>query len=143
MKAIIDIKKYKQLQKLLAGSQEDKTLALTIIDNSDFEKSFIPILCLMSQNRDNMYAYGSLLGKCHKLCQYLAWICNNPNHEETVDYVIDIDLNWILKMYKNYRQILDIPESLSINKFILNEYQTFEVNPMYSFKAQLNPKKKI
>lgn len=138
-KNIIDIKQYKKIQKLLAGSSEDKTLGLTIIDNCDIAQSFLPILCLMSQFRNKVYAYGSELGQCQNLVQYICELYNQkPDH-----YIIDLDLHWLMTVYKIHRDKYNLPEKPEENKFIINEYQTFECNPLYSFKAQLNPKKKI
>jgi hypothetical protein len=139
MKNIIDIKQYKKLQKLLLGSDEDKTLALNIINQSDIQKSFLTILCLMSQYRNKVYAYGSELGKCENLVDYLFKL----NKQEHNYYTVDLDLHWVMKIYKMHREVHHIPESTQDNKFILNEYQTFEHNPVFTFKAQLNPKKKI
>lgn len=139
MKNIIDIKQYRKLQKLLLGSEEDKTLAITIIDQSDIEKSFLTILCLMSQCRNKVYAFGSELGRCNNLIKYILKLSSSTSHNQ---YTVDLDLHWIMKIYKIHRDVHHINESKQDNKFILSEYQTFEYNPVYSFKAQLNPKKK-
>jgi hypothetical protein len=133
---VIDNKQYRQLQKLLKGSEEDKTLAVSIVDMCDIEKSFVTILCLMSQCRNKVYAYGSELGRCKNLLDYLISL-------KIEAYIVDIDLMWLMGMYKAHCERHNIKESTEDNKFILNEYQTFEHNPVYSFRAQLNPKKKI
>lgn len=140
MKNIIDIKQYKKLQRLLLGSDEDKTLAINIIDQSDIEKSFLTILCLMSQYRNKVYAFGSELGRCKNLVKYILKLSGSSSHNQ---YIVDLDLHWVMKIYKLHRELHHMTESTQDNKFILSEYQTFEHNPVYAFKAQLNPKKKI
>lgn len=130
---IIHHKQYLKLQKLLR-SPDNIPVVVSIVDQCDIEKSLIPILCLMTQCRNKMFAYGTELGKSENLVNYL---------KSVAEYEPEIDLNYIMKVYKLYREKYNMPEDPAINKFILNEYQTFEFNPLYAFKAQLDPKKKI
>jgi hypothetical protein len=47
-----------------------------------------------------------------------------------------------MEVYKLNLLKRDMKEDPKIIKFILAEYESNEVHPLYSFKAQLNPKNK-
>lgn len=132
-KPIIHHKEYLKLKKLIKDP-ESLNLVISIVDNCDIEQSIVPILCLMSQSRNKMYGYGSNLGRSTELATYFL--------KSNVEYTTEMDLDFVMTVYKESRDKIHMPEDPKIIKFILAEYETKEVNPHYTFKAQLNPKNK-
>lgn len=131
-KPIIHHKVYLNLKKLIKDP-ESLGLVIGIVDNCDIEKSIVPILCLMSQSRNLTYSYGTNLSKANSLVHYLFSISK---------YQPQMDLEFVMEVYKLSLLKRHMKEDPKIIKFILAEYETNEVNPLYSFKAQLNPKNK-
>jgi aspartokinase len=131
-KPIIHHKVYLNLKKLIKDP-ESLGLVIGIVDNCDIEESIVPILCLMSQSRNLTYSYGTNLSKANNLVHYLFSISK---------YQPQMDLKFVMEVYKLSLLKRHMKEDPKIIKFILAEYETNEVNPLYSFKAQLNPKNK-
>lgn len=132
-KPIIHHKVYLNLKKLIKDP-ESLGLVIGIVDNCDIEQSIVPILCLMSQSRNLTYSYGTNLSKSDSLVHYLFSM--------SLDWQPQIDLKFVMEVYKLSLLKKNMKEDPKIIKFILAEYETNEVNPLYSFKAQLNPKNK-
>jgi hypothetical protein len=131
-KPIIHHKVYLNLKKLIKDP-ESLGLVIGIVDNCDIEESIVPILCLMSQSRNLKYSYGTNLSKANNLVHYLFSISY---------YQSQMDLKFVMEIYRLSLLKRHMKEDPKIIKFILAEYETNEVNPLYSFKAQLNPKNK-
>ena len=132
-KSIIHHKEYLKLKKLIKDP-ENLELVIGIVDNCDIEQSIVPILCLMSQSRNLTYSYGTNLSKSDNLVHYLYSI--------SIKFQPQMDLEFVMEVYKLSVLKKNMKEDPKIIKFILAEYESIEVNPLYSFKAQLNPKNK-
>jgi hypothetical protein len=132
-KPIINRERYRTLKVLINGSDQDRTLAINIIDNCDIETSFLHLLALTSNSRNSSLAYGCYVGCSKNFVDYMKTLA---------PYLPFVNLEWILDMYKLHNEKQNLPEDNKEIKFLISEYQTEEKSSLFNFKPVLKAKTK-
>jgi hypothetical protein len=137
-KPIINHNRKNQLQKLLlTDSKEDETLAVSIVDNCNIEKSFPMLLQLMAACPDQKYTMHTALINSKNFLAYTYTLIRNDVGLIPAQHSLD----FILDLWERHNKIQIIKEDMVQRKKLILAYQGNEL--IASFNPTLNPKKNV
>lgn len=141
-KPIIDEEKRKNLEKLLQGSDEDKALALSIVDQCDIEESFPELLIIVAAYPTFKHKLNTILIESKVFSSYVLHLLNG--NESLIP--IESDLNFIMDLWERHQKLYIMNTDLKFRKklalaYTRNNFEPFKgpkgLNERSQFK---NPK---
>ena len=135
---ILTMNDYLSLKKIINGSTDNEAMAIAIMDSCNIEKSFIYILCMMSQKINSLYVASSSISQSSCILIYIQQLA--PDIPLPKEYTLD----YIMKILKAYEHKTGKKTCNDDMKFILSEYKSInmEKSEMFTFKPVLKPKYK-